>query len=374
MWGQWERLKAIVLSWLMNVVSKSLLSDIAFSSSAFDVWTDLKERFDRVDGSRTYSLHKDIATLQPGSVSTSMYYKTEKQKLYQFLMGLNESYHQARSQMLMMDPLPSINYAYARIVGDENQKVVVNGVNDIFAALESLVALYSKKFEPAVCNTANTTGKTSFVSEHSNIWIIDTSATNHMVSSLNILNKNIVHELEVSKPLYLPNGTTTQELYNGKVKEVGKEEGGLYLLIKHLTTQCTGQEKEVETAFVAHDVKEADMVLWHKRLGHVSSTQNGVVERKHRHLLEDTRALRLQAHIPIRYWGHCLLAAAYIINRLPFSVLKFDTPYERLYGVKPSVSHVKTLGYLCFAKLLTEHDNLMARSRLTVPAKGIYTS
>ena len=34
---------AIVLSWLMNVVSKSLLSGIAFASSAFDVWTDFKE-------------------------------------------------------------------------------------------------------------------------------------------------------------------------------------------------------------------------------------------------------------------------------------------------------------------------------------------
>ena len=56
------------------------------------------------------------------------------------------------------------------------------------------------------------------------------------------------------------------------MKKVGKEEGGLYLLIKHLTTQCTGQEKEVETTFAAHDVKEADMVLWHKRLGHISST------------------------------------------------------------------------------------------------------
>ena len=78
MWGQWERVNVIVLSWLMNYVSKSLLSGIAFASTALNVWTDLKERFDRVDGSRTYSLHKDIATLQPGSVSTSMYYKTEK--------------------------------------------------------------------------------------------------------------------------------------------------------------------------------------------------------------------------------------------------------------------------------------------------------
>ncbi|XP_069148698.1 uncharacterized protein [Solanum lycopersicum] len=157
----------------MNAVSKSLLSGIAFASSAFDVWTDLKERFDRVDGSRTYSLHKDITTLQQGTVFVSIYYTRLKslwdefevlvpspccnceiskgfvahmnrQKLYQFLMGLNESYHQSRSQILMMDPLPLINYAYAMIVGDENQKAVVNGVNDIYAALESSVALYSR--------------------------------------------------------------------------------------------------------------------------------------------------------------------------------------------------------------------------------------
>ncbi|XP_069142903.1 uncharacterized protein [Solanum lycopersicum] len=157
-WGQWERVNAIVLSWLMNSVSKSLLSGIAFASTAFDVWTDLKERFDRVDGSRTCSLHKDITSLQQGIVSVSVYYTKLKslwdefeafvahmnrQKLYQFLMGLNDSYHQARSQILMMDPLPSINYAYAMIVGDESQKAVVSGVNSISAALES-VALYSK--------------------------------------------------------------------------------------------------------------------------------------------------------------------------------------------------------------------------------------
>ena len=37
--------------------------------------------------------------------------------------------------------------------------------------------------------------------------------------------------------------------------------------------------------------------------------QNGVAERKHRHLLEVTRALRFQAKIPIDLWGPCVLAA-----------------------------------------------------------------
>lgn len=44
-------------------------------------------------------------------------------KLFAFLMVLNESYSQARSQILMMIPLPSLNKAYSMIISDESQKV-----------------------------------------------------------------------------------------------------------------------------------------------------------------------------------------------------------------------------------------------------------
>lgn len=159
----------------MNSVSKSLLSGIAFATSALQVWNDLKERFDRVDGSRTYSLHKDIASLQQGTFSVSVYYTNLKtlwdefealvpapccncdksrgfvahmsrQKLYQFLIGLNESYYQARSQILMMDPLPTINHTYAMIVGDESQKSVVSHTSSIGLSSVSMesMAMYSK--------------------------------------------------------------------------------------------------------------------------------------------------------------------------------------------------------------------------------------
>ncbi|KAI3785701.1 hypothetical protein L1987_44825 [Smallanthus sonchifolius] len=37
--------------------------------------------------------------------------------------------------------------------------------------------------------------------------------------------------------------------------------------------------------------------------------QNGVVERKHRHLLETARALKNEANLPTRFWGECILAA-----------------------------------------------------------------
>ncbi|KAH0680446.1 hypothetical protein KY284_021531 [Solanum tuberosum] len=46
----------------------------------------------------------------------------QKLKLFQFLMGLNESYVQAISQILLMSPLPSVNQGYAMIVSDESHR------------------------------------------------------------------------------------------------------------------------------------------------------------------------------------------------------------------------------------------------------------
>lgn len=80
-----------------------------------------------------------------------------------------------------------------------------------------------------------------------------------------------------------------------------------------------------------------EMGVIHQRSCPYTPQQNGVAERKHRHLLEVTRALRFQAKIPLKYWGHCVLAASHIINRLPSSVLNFQTPYEKLYGRKPEL-------------------------------------
>lgn len=83
--------------------------------------------------------------------------------------------------------------------------------------------------------------------------------------------------------------------------------------------------------------------------------ENGVVERKHRHLLEISRALRFQSGLPLTFWGDCVLAAAHIINRLPNSAIKNQIPFEVLFHRTPDCQPLKAFGCLAFA--YTHHRN-----------------
>ncbi|XP_009761181.1 uncharacterized protein LOC107806348 [Nicotiana tabacum] len=151
----WERCNAIVLSWLMNYVSPELLSGMVYSSNDNEVWDDLKERFHKVDCSRIFQINREIATARQGTSSISTYFSKlrvlcaefdslapipghdtanssefvqfmEHQKLLKFLMRLNESYEQARSQLLMMIPVLSVNKAYSMLIKRESQRTMFN--------------------------------------------------------------------------------------------------------------------------------------------------------------------------------------------------------------------------------------------------------
>ncbi|XP_075099178.1 uncharacterized protein LOC142176037 [Nicotiana tabacum] len=263
----WNRCNAIVLSWIMNCVSPELspelLSEIVYSSNTSAVWNDLKERFDKADLSRIFQIHKNIATINQGTSSISSYFSKlrhlwaefdslapipgcdceksrefvvfmKRLKLLQLFMGLNESHEQAKSQLLMMIPAPSVNKAYSMMMERESQRAIahtsvpghtrencfklvgypadfkhkkkentfptanfagntgdsgtlmpINGSHDVFSA-----ANFAVNEEATSSAKSATTGIFAFLSSIvDDRWIIDTGATNHLVGSSKLLTK-----------------------------------------------------------------------------------------------------------------------------------------------------------------------------------------
>jgi len=94
--------------------------------------------------------------------------------------------------------------------------------------------------------------------------------------------------------------------------------------------------------------------------------QNGVVERKHRHLLDTARAIRLFAGFPKSFWGECILAGTHIINKLPMENLHWKSPLKMLYGQTATFEDLRTVGFLCYAAKIGELDKFEPRARKCV--------
>lgn len=88
--------------------------------------------------------------------------------------------------------------------------------------------------------------------------------------------------------------------------------------------------------------------IYHQTTCTYTPKQNGVAERKNKHLLEVTRAIMFAMNVPRQYWGEALLTATYLINRMPSRILLFKTPREIFLS---HFTHTKLLFELPF-KLL----------------------
>ena len=64
----------------------------------------------------------------------------------------------------------------------------------------------------------------------------------------------------------------------------------------------------------------------------------------------------------MKFWGECVLTAAYPINRMPAPILKNKTPYELPHGQKPSYDHLRVFGCLCYVSTSKQgKDKFMGR-------------
>ncbi|XP_015170405.1 uncharacterized protein [Solanum tuberosum] len=153
----WARCNDMVLSWLLNSLSKEIAESVLYSHTAKDLWKDLEDRFGVTNGAKLFQLQKELSAVSQGNSSVSTYFTKMKslwdeldalntysscicececgakikntkahqdERLLQFLMGLNDTFVGVRSNVLLSAPLPNIGQAYSLVIQDEKQREI----------------------------------------------------------------------------------------------------------------------------------------------------------------------------------------------------------------------------------------------------------
>ncbi|XP_031256011.1 uncharacterized protein LOC116114004 [Pistacia vera] len=464
---QWERCNSLVLAWIFNSVSKEIFNGIVYSTNASQVWQDLKEQYHKVNGTRVFGIHREIVNLTQGTNTMAIYFNKLKslwdeldsmvslpapdsasgntypehlnqQKLLQFLMGLNESYSMVRSQILLMNPLPSVKKAYSVVNQDESQRILA-GLNTNADVTTRLYAQNDYQFTKGKGNSKSkysanqvqsqeTVAKTTYA-KSPNIPtgpVFTSEQYNQILELLGKENSPIAIKPSSKSIIGLPDGTKTHithDRYSGKLKGIVNGDSEFpniflaanvsnsaelwhqrlghvpYTILRHMQKDFDVSNPPHYTMFGVHIGfqhmemletqyhctpkcirsdngleffnKECHYLFLSKGIVHQSSCayspqQNGVVERKHRHIIAVARALKFQSNIPNNLWGYRVQTAVYLINRFPSSILKGISPFERFFGHPPSLDHINVFGCVAYATILTPKDILSPRSTLCV--------
>ncbi|KAG7543347.1 Reverse transcriptase RNA-dependent DNA polymerase [Arabidopsis thaliana x Arabidopsis arenosa] len=131
--------------------------------------------------------------------------------------------------------------------------------------------------------------------------------------------------------------------YNAKIKIFRSDNGGEY----------------TSHAFKQHLAKHG---IIHQTSCPYTPQQNGVAERKNRHLMEVARSMMFHTNVPKRFWSDAVVLACYLINRTPTKILQDSSPFEVLNKNKPSINHLRVFGCVCFVLIGEQRNKLDPKS------------
>ncbi|RVW34517.1 Copia protein [Vitis vinifera] len=184
-------------------------------------------------------------------------------------------------------------------------------------------------------------------------WIVDTGASDHMTGDAAILQNykpsnghSSVHIADGSKSkiagtgleigeddcmavLNCVPGSTSFHVANSQTKSLKQVAYSLRVqnqFNSKIQVLKSDNAKEYFTSSLSTYLQNHGII-------HISSCvdtpqQNGVAERKNRHLLEVARCLMFSSNVPNYFWGEAILTATYLINRMPSRVLTFQSPRQ----------------------------------------------
>ncbi|CAL1367955.1 unnamed protein product [Linum trigynum] len=156
LYDAWEHCNVMVLGWLYRSLAQDIAQSILWFDSAVEVWKDLQDRFSAASLVRISDLQDEVISFKQGSVFVSEYFTRfivlwnelvtllsfpvcscnprcscgaltvlrnyeQSDQVILFLKGLNDSFSQIRSQILLMEPLPPITRVFSLVIQHERQ-------------------------------------------------------------------------------------------------------------------------------------------------------------------------------------------------------------------------------------------------------------
>jgi histone deacetylase 1/2 len=189
------------------------------------------------------------------------------------------------------------------------------------------------------CNNSSRVSHTPLELIHTDVWgpaLPSSGGFKYYVSFIDDFSRHcwiylIKHKSDIEGIFYTFQNHVERQL-NTKIRAVQSDWGGEYHRL-HTHFQHTG---------ISHRVSCPH-----------TSQQNGIAERKHRHLVETGLALLAHSSLPLRFWDEAFLTACYLINRMPSPTLDNTTPLSRLCGYATS-PRVAILGFLCTSSIIVK--------------------
>ncbi|XP_042983349.1 uncharacterized protein LOC122312758 [Carya illinoinensis] len=196
----WMRYNNIILSWILNSITKKIASNVFYINSAKTVWDKLHTRFSQPDSMRIYQLQQQLGTLIQGTQSVSEYFThlngiweelnnyrpspycscghctckalttvgetQQADYVFKFLMGLKDSYESIRGQIILMSPIPSLDKTFSLNLQEERQRqtrVMMHPSAESSTMVVSHNISFKKKDKPEM--TCSYCGKSSHLQE-----------------------------------------------------------------------------------------------------------------------------------------------------------------------------------------------------------------
>ncbi|CAO2822827.1 unnamed protein product [Amaranthus hypochondriacus] len=154
----WERCNNMVIGWILSSLDDSISSSVFYHKIASEIWKELEERFGQPSFAHLYSLQEKLSKIEhQAGMSIADFFTQIKgiwdemdnvislptctccnkcvlnkqilemqsaQRILHFLMKIDSRFEHVRSNILMMDKLPSISQVYRILQQEETHKMM----------------------------------------------------------------------------------------------------------------------------------------------------------------------------------------------------------------------------------------------------------